>query len=219
MASKQQVVANRANAKRSTGPKTAAGKALSRMNAHKHGLTAKTIVIGDEDPKAFDALRDALEEEYNPRPGIESELVELIAVLMWRMLRIPLFEAALINLGCERAASYKRKNHVLDFLEDPERKEVPFEDIANSLIQNQGMLGNLSRYEATLMNAFNRTLQRLLFLQDRRAREEDESQVVEILPSPSVCNWVRFVISRSAAKLPTSPLPWRMRSAIGLVCR
>ena len=35
------------------------------------------------------------------------------------------------------------------------------------------------------MNAFNRTLQQLLFLQDRRARDEDESQVVEILTSPS----------------------------------
>ena len=56
MASEKQVMANRANAKRSTGPKTAAGKALSRMNAHKHGLTAQTIAIGDEDPKAFDLL-------------------------------------------------------------------------------------------------------------------------------------------------------------------
>jgi hypothetical protein len=63
MASDKQVVANRANAKRSTGPKTAAGKALSRMNAYKHGLTAETIVIGDEDPKAFDLLRAELEEE------------------------------------------------------------------------------------------------------------------------------------------------------------
>ena len=96
-----------------------------------------------------------------------------------------MFEAALIELGCERAASYKRKNQVLDLLEDRKRKEVPFENIANSLIQNQGMLGNLSRYEATLMNAFNRNLQQLLFLQDRRARDEDQSQVVEILSSPS----------------------------------
>ena len=69
MASDKQLIANRANAMRSTGPKTAAGKGLSRMNAHKLGLTAETIVIGDEDPKAFDTLRSALEEDYNPRPG------------------------------------------------------------------------------------------------------------------------------------------------------
>ena len=53
MASEKQRVANRANAKRSTGPKTETGKALSRMNAHKHGLTAETIVIGDEDPRGI----------------------------------------------------------------------------------------------------------------------------------------------------------------------
>ena len=69
MASEKQLVANRANAKRSTGPKTETGKALSRMNAHKHGLTAETIVFRDEDPKAFDTLRAELEEEYNPRLG------------------------------------------------------------------------------------------------------------------------------------------------------
>jgi hypothetical protein len=71
MASEKQLMANRANAKRSTGPKTTTGKALSRKNACKHGLTAESIVIGDEDPKAFDLLRAQLEDEYDPRPGIE----------------------------------------------------------------------------------------------------------------------------------------------------
>ena len=46
-------------------------------------------------------LRAELEEEHNPRPGIESELVERLAVLMWRMRRIPVFEAALIELRRE----------------------------------------------------------------------------------------------------------------------
>ena len=53
-------MANRANAKRSTGPKTAAGKALSRMNACKHGLTAHNTVIRDEDPNKFDSLMGCL---------------------------------------------------------------------------------------------------------------------------------------------------------------
>ena len=185
MASEKQVVANRANAKRSTGPKTVAGKALSRMNAHKHGLTAETIVIGDEDPKAFDMLRAELEEEYNPRPGIESELVERLAVLMWRMRRIPIFEAALIELGREQVASDKRRYLISDPFKDDERKETPYENTVIAFQNSQNTLGTLFRYEAALMNAFNRTLQQLVFLQDRRGRDEDESQVVEVLPSPS----------------------------------
>ena len=40
MATEEQFKANRANAKRSTGPKTAAGKLKSSRNAFRHGLSA-----------------------------------------------------------------------------------------------------------------------------------------------------------------------------------
>lgn len=40
MASEKQIAANRANAKKSTGPKTAAGKAKSSRNALRHGLSS-----------------------------------------------------------------------------------------------------------------------------------------------------------------------------------
>jgi len=39
MATEKQIAANRANAKRSTGPKTAAGKLKSSGNAYRHGLS------------------------------------------------------------------------------------------------------------------------------------------------------------------------------------
>jgi hypothetical protein len=39
MASEKQIAANRANSKRSTGPKTAAGRARSSRNAYRHGLS------------------------------------------------------------------------------------------------------------------------------------------------------------------------------------
>lgn len=40
MTSARQRNANRANAKRSTGPRTEAGKAAARLNARRHGLAA-----------------------------------------------------------------------------------------------------------------------------------------------------------------------------------
>jgi hypothetical protein len=43
MASKRQIEANRTNAKRSTGPKTKAGKARSSRNALRHGLSRPTL--------------------------------------------------------------------------------------------------------------------------------------------------------------------------------
>ena len=40
MASDKQIAANRANAQKSTGPKTAAGKLISAQNARRHGLSS-----------------------------------------------------------------------------------------------------------------------------------------------------------------------------------
>jgi hypothetical protein len=45
MASEKQIKANRANAKKSTGPKSDAGKAISRLNAMTHGLTGGLVVV------------------------------------------------------------------------------------------------------------------------------------------------------------------------------
>ena len=39
MATEKQIAANRANAKRSTGPRTLAGKTISSRNAYRHGLS------------------------------------------------------------------------------------------------------------------------------------------------------------------------------------
>ena len=62
MASEKQLRANRANAKRSTGPKTLR-KTLSCKNACKHGLP-QSIVIGDEDPNGL-----------RPRSAPDSKLI------------------------------------------------------------------------------------------------------------------------------------------------
>ena len=40
MATERQILANRANAKRSTGPKTIAGRSVSKRNALRHGLSS-----------------------------------------------------------------------------------------------------------------------------------------------------------------------------------
>jgi hypothetical protein len=64
---------------RSTGSKTPLGKARSRLNSRKHGLTAKLLVIGDEDPAEFEELRAELMEEYDPQGPAKHELVEYLA--------------------------------------------------------------------------------------------------------------------------------------------
>ena len=58
MTTEAQVNANRANAQKSTGPRTPEGKAKVAQNALKHGLLAKQAVVAGEDTDDFDLLRD-----------------------------------------------------------------------------------------------------------------------------------------------------------------
>lgn len=55
MATAKQIAANRANAQRSTGPRTAAGKARSSQNAFKHGLSLN-LPLSAEMPSRLKAL-------------------------------------------------------------------------------------------------------------------------------------------------------------------
>src|SRR5262245_55553097 len=68
----RQLEANRLNARRSSGPRTQEGKGRARMNALRHGLTAKSIVIGDEDPKEFEDLRAKLQHDLQPKTDRKS---------------------------------------------------------------------------------------------------------------------------------------------------
>src|SRR5262245_29176029 len=97
MSSEKQIAANRANARRSAGPNTSAGKARSRVNAWKHGLTAEQVVIPGEDVEQLKAIGRELWEEYQPLPGTESLLVERLAYYEWRMRRAVVLEAALLK--------------------------------------------------------------------------------------------------------------------------
>lgn len=94
MASEKQIAANRANAKRSTGPRTTAGKRRSSKNAYRHGLTkslqddsatiaaveAVTCAIvdaigGEEDARAFAWAQRELYRIRQFRSRLMSDLV------------------------------------------------------------------------------------------------------------------------------------------------
>jgi hypothetical protein len=59
MASEKQIAANRANAKRSTGPKTPAGKMASSRNAFRHGLSSP-LQLNPIVSRKVDAIAHAL---------------------------------------------------------------------------------------------------------------------------------------------------------------
>ena len=103
MISQRKIEANRRNARLSTGPRTPAGKARSRMNALIHGLRAAVLDVFDEDTEACRRHRRSLMRQWRPRDELERALVETIAKMGWRLERMSMIEAALLN-RCYSAA-------------------------------------------------------------------------------------------------------------------
>jgi hypothetical protein len=93
-ASVSRLAANRANAQKSTGPRTEEGKANSRKNALRHGLTAKSVVLTVEDTAEYEAFRARILESFAPTPGVEQRIAEELADALWRLKRAQRIEAA-----------------------------------------------------------------------------------------------------------------------------
>jgi len=93
-ASSRRLAANRANAQKSTGPRTEEGKTASRKNALRHGLTAKTVVLDVEDPAEYQAFRSQVIQAFVPAPGVEQLLTEQLADALWRLKRAQRIETS-----------------------------------------------------------------------------------------------------------------------------
>ncbi|HNS20970.1 MAG TPA: hypothetical protein PKH24_10750 [Sedimentisphaerales bacterium] len=87
MATTAQIQANRLNARKSTGPRTAQGKERASRNAIKHGLLAREAVIQGEDPAEFEVYREGMLQELAPAGAVEAMLAERIVGLSWRLQR------------------------------------------------------------------------------------------------------------------------------------
>ena len=84
--SDRKIEANRRNASKSSGPKSAEGKEKSRRNGWKHGMAA-VVVVPEEETAAFDAARAEWAAQIKPENVAEESLVEQMAAADVRMKR------------------------------------------------------------------------------------------------------------------------------------
>ena len=139
MATLKQVEANRRNAQKSTGPKTPEGKAAVSMNALRHGLRARTVVLPGENREEFTQLCDDLEVEWHPQSRTEQFYVEQMAVSQWKLTRMEVSEVNLFKdadsakdqlplldrlwqAECRLERSYARAQRELERLQDSRRQ-------------------------------------------------------------------------------------------------
>ena len=123
MATAKQLFANKDNARKSTGPKSAAGKLKSSQNAIKHGLcTEKFMVIGEKVDE-LDYVKDELTNQLKPI-GIHQEIIvsKMIDVAI-RMKRVPIIEAGILNHEMLEYEADTYKNKVASKIEGDENKD------------------------------------------------------------------------------------------------
>ncbi len=126
MTTPQQVEANRRNARKSRGPKTPEGRAVSSRNSIKHGLLSKQLLLPGESAHEFEELGRQLKEDLKPIGAFETRLVEDMAADFWRLSRIRRIEAGIFawqgyqiesERALERAQQYERKEFKMVTLE------------------------------------------------------------------------------------------------------
>ena len=179
MASDRRTEANRQNAKKSTGPSTAGGKSRVSRNAMKHGLAAaKHFVLPQEDPAKFIELEDTLFDELDPGSSLEAEYVKRIVTLLWRLRRIPEFEAALLTFHEFRLRKRQFELSIVinqDMAPEAgeEARRVATGEVINELLRF-GQTDKLSRYESSLRAQLSKSLQELKALQLARMSSSPE---------------------------------------------
>ena len=116
--------ANRANAAKSTGPRSIEGKKRSASNALKHGLRSEIVVLPTEDAAAFEASRDAWISDWQPASEAAATLVERAVAGAWRLRRC-------VRLETDRLA--ERGRRAIADHDDQARRKLAFgrEALAN----------------------------------------------------------------------------------------
>jgi hypothetical protein len=149
-ANSQPPTANRAN--RSTGPRTAAGKQRSSMNALTHGLTSRSPVLATEDPAAYQRHCRQFLDEYQPATPTETQLTQELVDTAWRLNRIPSLEAALLD----RAANPPTDQAAIDF----------------DIVDAHRALATLGLHYQRLSRQFQKAVDKLREIQSERAERE-----------------------------------------------
>jgi hypothetical protein len=169
MTTEQQLAANRANAQKSTGPKTPGGKYISSRNGTRDGSFAESIILPGESAERFRKLHASYIDQFQPATVYERDLVETMTVNRWRLRRVWELETA--SFGHEqRAQSFATQG------EDPPTKYV----LAHrALSQPPRSLESLNRYEVRCDRQYNRAADRLRRILAEREKMPIRSQIPE----------------------------------------
>jgi hypothetical protein len=166
MPSPLQYAANRLNAEKSHGPTPPQGRVRSSMNALRHGLTARVVVLPSEDMAAYHAFSKEIVDCLDPQTPVERQFAQTVADTQWRINRIRSIEDGMLGMGhFEAAGDFPTDNTEIHSAMTAARA---FRDGSKAFV-------NLSIYEQRLHRSMKEALRQLKELQaERRERRKTE---------------------------------------------
>jgi hypothetical protein len=197
MSTTSQIFANRQNAQKSTGPKSAEGKAVVAKNAMKHGLFTTETVIKGENQADFALFREKLLEEFDPQGAVETMLAERIVSLGWRLKRIVRIQDQVFDVMIEKdePSPYQKqlRSMMPKSMRDDPRGAGPDLVLGRAAIHdfaNSRVLERLLMYERRLERSLNKTMDELhkrkLIRQLEQANKEIEQDDFEKIDYPEI---------------------------------
>jgi hypothetical protein len=169
MATDKQNEANRQNAQKSTGPRSAEGKARSSMNHLTSGIYAASALIPGEDPAGRQALSERYFAQCQPMTEQERHQVDILVQCDWLARRYVRADAQMWNRSMEYSV---RKN-------DPN----PMADGYSLCPKNFGRLDCRIEKNERRYNRAQHELERLQSL--RRAPEAADAAAEATEPAPA----------------------------------
>ncbi len=174
--SDKQLAANRANSKKSTGPKSPKGKAVCAMNGFQHGFTGLAVVMTDEDREAQTAfvvpyvkrLAGPAGLRLNPIGEIELQIAQTLALDYFRLNRLKAFEENMLAygelgpLGEKIQTEHPRVHHALV------QSQV--------FVVNEGSFNNLSLYDQRITRNVPRNLK---LLREEKALHQEKKRAAK----------------------------------------
>jgi hypothetical protein len=193
----------RANGAKSRGPKTPETREISSRNSLTHGFTArKTIVLECESDDAYHEMLDHYAAIYLPGSPVEQDLVNEMVAARWRMQRLRMIEAALLDSEMNR--------------EEPETETQPpptdpgyqlafaFRRVADE----SRAISLASRYESRLHRMHERCHRTLRELQhERRKQTAEPIPPALVQPEPPPPTVEQPLPSHSDKKSQNEPTP------------
>ena len=166
--SEQQLAANRANAQHSTGPNTPGGKKRSSQNALRHGITAQTTVMTEEDRIKHDEFCANMMADLAPVGGMETFLASSVAEEAWRLNHARAQCGNIVALG-----HFDGTGDIYDAVEHPEVHTAI--TAARTVRDHAKTLELISLYETRIRRSFEKYLEKLETLQaERKAKHEKD---------------------------------------------